>query len=244
MARSKEVEAIVSSGIALHNMGVSNWALSKAQALSALDKFEIEKISVLGGDVYELNDGEPESNRDNWYCDREPDEAFENFVARSISKARVYISNYRNPNQKQEMFVIVAEQNDTDIQKTTPRDSAVLQAIENQFPNMSNRRFARYQMSKVDWLRNLWKQPELNRMVGNQNMNMARFVTYLFRFMQIFKIARFQIFFVTKTSVHALVGWPDDGRVDYDENEEVQEVAWDVQEFENYEDTFLLAEYL
>lgn len=99
-------------------------------------------------------------------------------------------------------------------------------------------------MSKVDWLRNLWKQPGLNRMVGNQNMDMTRFVTYLFRFMQIFKIDRFQIFSVTNTSVHALVGWPDDGRVDYDENEEVQEVAWDVQEFENYEDTFLLAEYL
>lgn len=150
MARSKEVEAIVSSGIALHNMGVSNWALSKAQALSALDKFEIEKISVLGGDVYELNDGEPESNRDNWYCDREPDEAFENYVARSISKARVYISNYRNPNQKQEMFVIVAEQKDTGIQKTTIKDASFLQAIENQFPNMSHSRFVQSRMIKRD----------------------------------------------------------------------------------------------
>lgn len=150
MAWSKEVEAIVSSGIALHNMGVSNWALSKAQALSALDKFEIEKISVLGGDVYELNDGEPESNCDNWYCDREPDEAFENYVARSISKARVYISNYRNPNQKQEMFVFVAEQNDTDIQKTTTKDAAVLQAIENQFPNLPRKRIARSKMAKSE----------------------------------------------------------------------------------------------
>lgn len=150
MAWSKEVEAIVSNGIALHNTGVRNWALSKAQALSALDKFKIEKISVLGGDVYELNDGVPESNCDNWYCDRDPDEAFESYAARSINKARVYISNYNNPNQKQEMFVIVAEQNDTDIQKTTPKDSAVLQAIENQFPNMSNRRFAQSKMIKRD----------------------------------------------------------------------------------------------
>lgn len=81
-------------------------------------------------------------------------------------------------------------------------------------------------------------------MIENQSIAKARFVTYLFRFMSIFRINRFQIFSVTNTSVHALVGWADDGVVDYDENEEVQEVAWDIQEFENYEDTFLLAEYL
>lgn len=109
MSWPNKVESIISSGIALHSVGVSNWALSKEQALDALDKFEAEKISVLGGDVYELNNGEPESNYDNWYCDREPDESLENYVARSISKARAYISNYSSPNQKQEMFVLVAE---------------------------------------------------------------------------------------------------------------------------------------
>lgn len=109
MAWSKKVESIISSGVALHDTGVSNWALSKEQALNALDKFEVEKISVLGGDVYELNDGELESNYDNWYCDREPDESLENYVTRSINKARAYISNYRSQNQKQEMFVFVAE---------------------------------------------------------------------------------------------------------------------------------------
>lgn len=109
MAWSKKVESIISSGLALHYIGISNWALSKEQALDALDKFEAEKIAVLGGDVYELNDGEPESNYDNWYCDREPDEPLENYVDRSINKARTYISNYNSPNQKQEMFVFVAE---------------------------------------------------------------------------------------------------------------------------------------
>ena len=109
MAWSKKIESIISNGIALHDTGVSNWALSKEQALKALDKFEAEKISVLGGDVYELNDGELESNYDSWYCNRESDESLENYVVRSISKARLYISNYNSPNQKQEMFVFVAE---------------------------------------------------------------------------------------------------------------------------------------
>lgn len=109
MAWSKKVESIISRGVALHDAGASNWALSKEQALEVLDRFEIEKISVLGGDVYELNEGEPESNYDNWYCDREPDESLENYVTRSIKKARAYISNYSSPNQRQEMFVLVAE---------------------------------------------------------------------------------------------------------------------------------------
>jgi len=81
-------------------------------------------------------------------------------------------------------------------------------------------------------------------MIENQNMAMVRFVTHLFRFMLVFRINRFQIFLVTNTTVYALVDWADDGTVDYEESEEVQEVAWEVQEFENYDDTFMLVEYL
>ena len=109
MAWSKKVESIISIGLALHEKGICNWALSKEQALEVLDKFEVEKISVLGGDVYELNGDEPESNYDNWSCDREPDEALEDYAVRSIKKARDYISNYRRPSEKQELFVLVAE---------------------------------------------------------------------------------------------------------------------------------------
>jgi len=109
MAWSKKVESIISSGIALHETGITNWALSKEQALEALNKFEYENISVLGGDVYELNEGEPESNYENWFCDRETDELREKYVFRSISKARKYITNYRNQNNKKELFVFVTE---------------------------------------------------------------------------------------------------------------------------------------
>ena len=64
---------------------------------------------MLGGDVYELNDNKPESNYDNWYCDRDSGELFDDFVIRSINQARAYISNYSSPNQKQELFVFVVE---------------------------------------------------------------------------------------------------------------------------------------
>jgi hypothetical protein len=109
MAWSEKVELIISCGIPLHGAGVSNWALSKEQALDALNKFEAQRISVLGGDVYKLINGEPESNYDSWYCERESNEPFEDFVSRSIKKARTYIINYNSPNQQQELFVFVAE---------------------------------------------------------------------------------------------------------------------------------------
>ena len=107
MTWPKKVESIISCGMALHDTGVNNWALTKQQALSVLDKFEAEKIYVLGGDVYELVDGELESNYDNWYCDRETDELLENYITRSINKARSYIANYNRP--KQNFFVFVTD---------------------------------------------------------------------------------------------------------------------------------------
>jgi hypothetical protein len=109
MAWSKKIETIISNGIALHDTGVNNWALSKKKALDALDKFESEKISVLGGDVYELTDGVPKSNYDNWYCEPQSDESFENFAARSVKIARDYVSNYSKLNQQQVLFVFSAE---------------------------------------------------------------------------------------------------------------------------------------
>lgn len=109
MSWSKRVELIVSNGIALHEQGVNNWALPKRQALVALNKFENEKISVLGGDVYELNNNEPESNYDSWYCDKEPGESSDDYMVRSVNKARAYIFNYNSPNKRQELFVLVVE---------------------------------------------------------------------------------------------------------------------------------------
>lgn len=61
-------------------------------------------------------------------------------------------------------------------------------------------------------------------MIENQNMAMVHFVTHLFRFMLVFRTNRFQVFLVTNTTGYALVGWADD----YEESEEVQEVAWEV----------------
>lgn len=72
----------------------------------------------------------------------------------------------------------------------------------------------------------------------------SKFIGYLFRFMMIFDINRFQLRGVHGKTISAKVGWADDGSPDYDEDEEVQDIEWDVQKFENMEDALILAEYL
>ncbi len=72
----------------------------------------------------------------------------------------------------------------------------------------------------------------------------TRIISYLFRFMMIFDINRFWILNASETFVKARVGWADDGVPDYDEDEEVQDIEWAVQHFENFEDALEIAEYL
>lgn len=72
----------------------------------------------------------------------------------------------------------------------------------------------------------------------------ARVISNLFRFMLIFEINRFRILDVTETSVKARVGWADDGALDYDEDEEAQDIEWGIQHYDNFEDALELAEYL
>ena len=72
----------------------------------------------------------------------------------------------------------------------------------------------------------------------------TRMISYLFRFMLIFEINRFWIFSASDGSIRARVGWADDGTPDYDEDEEVQDIEWSVQCFDNFEDALELSEYL
>ncbi len=69
-------------------------------------------------------------------------------------------------------------------------------------------------------------------------------ISCLFRFMLIFEINRFWIFSASDRMVKGRVGWADDGAPDYNEEEEVQEIEWDVQDFNNFEDALELSEFL
>jgi len=74
--------------------GINNWALTKAQALLALDEWELTGIPIAGGDVMK-----PESDRiihtyDNWSCELRPNESEAEYCLRSYKETRKYITNY------------------------------------------------------------------------------------------------------------------------------------------------------
>ncbi|MBO6518567.1 MAG: hypothetical protein JJ900_16860 [Rhodospirillales bacterium] len=72
----------------------------------------------------------------------------------------------------------------------------------------------------------------------------TRSISCLFRFMLVFGIDRFEIIDVSATTIKARVGWPDDGVPDYDAEEEVQDIEWEIQALEPTDDALTLAEYL
>lgn len=105
---SEKIKSILSSGLSLDNIGVNNWALDKQQTIDALNDFKKQGIAVLGGDVYEIIDGTPESNYDNWYCDQNDGESFKDFSDRSIASARKYVNDYKHPTDKSIRYALVA----------------------------------------------------------------------------------------------------------------------------------------
>lgn len=91
---SEEIDCILSVGRSLSQSGVKNWALACEDALVALNQLATLGVAVLGGDVYHEQDGTLELSYDNWYCDSVLGENEEDFVVRSIERARSYIKNY------------------------------------------------------------------------------------------------------------------------------------------------------
>ena len=81
-------------------------------------------------------------------------------------------------------------------------------------------------------------------MVRTRTAALVCFVGYLFRFMQLFEINRFKILEISEQTIKAKIGWPDDDTPDYNEDEETQEIEWDIQEYSNIEDALKVAEFL
>lgn len=107
---SENIDAILSLGQSLEELGVRNWALQKDTALEALDRLLNIGVPILGGDVYVVKNDSLEQNYDNWYCERNEDETNADFIERSVSFAKRYISSYKI-NGRDVYFSIVPEIN-------------------------------------------------------------------------------------------------------------------------------------
>ena len=106
MNHSKLVKDKLACGIALNNFGINNWALKKEQVLDLLNEFKSYNFIILGGDIIKLKKEGVEYTYDNWYCNKQKNEAFEDFCKRSIDITVSYLSNY--PFSKEnELFIIL-----------------------------------------------------------------------------------------------------------------------------------------
>lgn len=104
-----EVDKILKVGHQLTDIGLHSWALTKSQALTALEQLAALQISILGGDVCQYVDGIIQPNYDSWHCDQLPDESKDAFFKRSITKAKQYIELYQAKKPDKIFFVLVPD---------------------------------------------------------------------------------------------------------------------------------------
>jgi Immunity protein 40 len=107
MAFTEEANRILESGFSLSNIGIENWALSKEQALVALEDLTKLNATVLGGDVVQFVQNVPRLTYDNWFCEIEDGESTMAFAIRSLVVAKSFINGYRNLNVREPFFALV-----------------------------------------------------------------------------------------------------------------------------------------
>jgi|SRR5450631_1409117 len=97
-------------GISLQNPGLRERALSRDDALNAINLLVSRNVAVLGGDVYLLREGKIRLAYANWSVDRLVDESDDDYRKRSWEHASKYIRSYPNAADPADIpiFVIVA----------------------------------------------------------------------------------------------------------------------------------------
>lgn len=108
MIWSDVADEILSVGIPMP-YGIKNWALTKEQALSALDAFFAADIAILGGDVCPEINGRIFPNGDTWSCEKGNDESEKAFLIRSITESRNYIRRYPSREGERIFFNLVPD---------------------------------------------------------------------------------------------------------------------------------------
>lgn len=97
MKHSRYEQFINGCGLPLTESEGGELALTKADALKAVEILADCQIGVLGGDVYELeSDGYLRPTYDSWYCEKSGLTSSE-FVYLSVKKATQYLHNYEEP---------------------------------------------------------------------------------------------------------------------------------------------------
>jgi hypothetical protein len=98
-------------GISLQNPGLRERALSRYDALNAINLLASRNVAILGGDVYLLREGKIRLAYANWYVDRLVNESDNDYRERSWKRASEYIRSYPHAPDVADVpiFVIVAK---------------------------------------------------------------------------------------------------------------------------------------
>ena len=92
---STNVDSILGTGVPIfHGKIVSNWALTRPQAIEALQELLRRGVPVAGGDVYLDVDGSLSPTLDDWHCNRLRDESSEDYLIRSHRTSVNFIERY------------------------------------------------------------------------------------------------------------------------------------------------------
>ena len=103
-----EYAALLSaSGISLDALGLRDVALSRADALLAVNMLRDSVRVILGGDVYHRRDGRLEPALANWYSDPKQAEARLSYLQRSWDTTEKYLKAYPERPGIEPLFSIV-----------------------------------------------------------------------------------------------------------------------------------------
>jgi len=72
----------------------------------------------------------------------------------------------------------------------------------------------------------------------------SKHINFLFQFFLLFKINRFELINVTDSMIKGIIGWPDQGVLYYDADEEIQHFEWDIHEEYAFHDAIDIMCYL
>ena len=102
------INAINEKTFPLTKFHYSGRACNKKNAIELINLINLEEIPILGGDVYELNINSIKPCPENWSCEMQPDETWEDFCKRSKYESQEYISKY--PTTETTLFSLVFPQ--------------------------------------------------------------------------------------------------------------------------------------
>jgi hypothetical protein len=103
-------EILATRGRDLREIGLDEVALSKRDALDAIQSLEGHQIAVLGGDVYFEEGGRIRPRLHNWFCEKQPNEHPFEFTKRSQIVALNFVQGYDASLKSNAFFVLVVSE--------------------------------------------------------------------------------------------------------------------------------------